>query len=308
MLLETNFYNKTIQEGLEVMNYIVRNLRHLATASIAIAIGLAAVAAYGQDGKYKDKNKTRHSDSRSFCSDDDWSSNGRVAIKDLREITLPATSSISVDSGRNGGISVKGEDRSDILVRACVQAWGDTAEAAKALASSIRISTAGTIKADNGDEERSVAVSYQVIVPRSIDLTLAAHNGGISIKGVNGTAEFETRNGGIHLSDVSGNVKGRTTNGGVHVVLTGATWRGSGLDLVTTNGGVHLAMPRGYAAHLETGTVNGGFNINVPGVDDDVPLAERRRSTRISRDINGGGPTVRIMTTNGGVKIGTSDD
>ena len=208
------------------MNYIVRNLRHLATASIAIAISIAAVAAYGQDSNYKDKNKTRHSGSGSFCSEEDWSSHGRVAVRDLREMTLPAASSISVDSGRNGGISVKGEDRNDIVLRACVQAWADTAEAARALASSVRISTAGTIRADNIEGERSVGVSYQLLVPRSIDLKLEAENGGISIKGVNGTADFETRNGGIHLNDVSGNVKGRTTNGGVHVVLTGSTWRG----------------------------------------------------------------------------------
>ena len=289
------------------MNYIVRNLHHIAAGAVAVAIGLAGVAIYGQDGSYK--NKTHKSESRSFCSDDDWSSNGRVSYRDLREIKLPAASSIAVDGGQNGGISVKGEDRSDILVRACVQAWGETPDMAKAIAFNVRISTAGTIKAENAVEDKNFSVSYQVLVPRSTDLTLTAHNGGISLKGVSGTADFETQNGGIHLYDVSGNVKGRTTNGGVHVVLTGNTWRGSGLDLVTTNGGVHLAVPNNYAAHLETGTVNGGININVPGIDDDVPAADRRnRGTRISKDLNGGGPTVRIMTTNGGVKIGTSND
>ena len=290
------------------MNYIVRNLRHMAAAAMAVAIGLAAVAAYGQEGTYKVKTKSGHGDSRSFCSDEGWGSSDRVMHRDLREIKLPAAASIAVDGGQNGGISVKGEERSDILVRACVQAWADTADAARALVSGVRISTAGTIKAENSVDEKNYSVSYQILVPRSTDLSLTAHNGGISLKGVNGTAEFETRNGGLHLYDVSGNVKGRTTNGGVHVVLTGTTWRGSGLDLVTTNGGVHLAMPANYAAHLETGTVNGGININVPGIDDDVPAADRRnRGTKISKDLNGGGPTVRIMTTNGGVRIGSSD-
>ena len=57
---------------------------------------------------------------------------------------------------------------------------------------------------------------------------------------------------------------GTTQNGGVNVRLDGSRWEGEGLDVVTTNGGVSLAIPAGYSAELETGTVNGGIRTDVP--------------------------------------------
>ncbi|MEO7539409.1 MAG: hypothetical protein ABIV21_05240 [Pyrinomonadaceae bacterium] len=291
------------------MNYISRNLHHIAAICVAAAVGLGAVAAYGQDGTYKIRTKSGHSESRSFCSDDDWSSDGRASFKDLRETKMAATGSLTVDSGQNGGISVKGEDRSDVLVRACVRAWEDTNEGARAIVSGVRISTGGTIKAEGSASDNHWSVSFQILVPRSTDLDLSARNGGIHITSVNGTAQFETQNGGVHLSDLSGSVKGRTTNGGVHVELTGTSWRGSGMDVTTTNGGVHVAMPANYAAHFETGTVNGGFHSSIAGLNAEVPDGYRRsRATKISTDLNGGGATIRLITTNGGVHIGTSED
>ena len=59
-------------------------------------------------------------------------------------------------------------------------------------------------------------------------------------------------------------MKGRTSNGGVDVDLEGPGWKGEGLDVETSNGGVRLRIPEQYSAHLETGTVNGGLNIDFP--------------------------------------------
>ena len=243
-----------------------------------------------------------------FCSGENWSNgNGdRVSFRDLREMTIPATGSLSVDGGRNGGIRVKGSERSDIVVRACIQTWGVSDEAAKAAAAGIRISTGGTIKAEAPGEE-NWSVSYELLVPRSIDLNLKAQNGGIGISSVEGRLEFETQNGGVHLDNVAGDVKGRTTNGGVHVDLAGNSWKGSGLDVSTTNGGVHLSMPTSYAANVETGTTNGGFHSDIPALSvnqEDVKGPTRhQRATRLNTVLNGGGAPIRVITTNGGVHI-----
>ena len=88
-----------------------------------------------------------------------------MSFTDLREMTIPASGAVNVNSGRNGGISVKGEDRGDVLVRACVQAWGKSDDAAKAVAANIKIETGGTIKAENSAEEQNWSVSYQILVP-----------------------------------------------------------------------------------------------------------------------------------------------
>ncbi|HEY5565714.1 MAG TPA: hypothetical protein VIM81_00530, partial [Gammaproteobacteria bacterium] len=77
----------------------------------------------------------------------------------------------------------------------------------------------------------------------------------------------------------------------------GDTWEGEGLDLRTTNGGVRLRIPDDYSARLETGTVNGG-------VDIDFPVTVQGRIGReLSTTLGEGGPLVRAETTNGGVRV-----
>ena len=149
-------------------------------------------------------------------------------------------------------------------------------------------------------------MSYEIRVPRSTSLDLTAHNGGISVSGAEGNISFNTMNGGVNLNGVGGTVKGKTTNGGINVTLAGNSWKGSGLDVQTTNGGVNVSVPTNFAAHVEAGTVNGGFSSDFPGLQPEKSADERHsHSTKISTDLNGGGPTVRIVTTNGGVRINT---
>ena len=281
----------------------MKNLKYLAVMAVAMLIGVAAVNAFGQETATKIKLRDKE---RSFCSGNTWSSDG-VSVRDLREMTLPATSSLTVDAGRNGGIHVIGSERSEIVLRACVQAWGGTEEAAKAAASGVRIVSAGTIKAEGADD-KNVSVSFQLLVPRNINLNLTARNGGISISGIDGTTRFETVNGGVNLVDLAGDVKGRTTNGGVHVDLSGNAWRGTGLDVATTNGGVHISLPSNYAAHFEASTVNGGLSSDVPSINittEDKKGDWYSRARKIETNINGGGPLIRATTTNGGVHLTT---
>jgi hypothetical protein len=248
--------------------------------------------------KEKVKNKE-------FCSSESWSSDNKESYRELRESTVAAGGVIDVDAGRNGGISVKGENRSDVLVRACVQAWGETLDAAKAEVANVRVTTAGAIRAE-GPENSNYSVSFQILVPRSTDLRLKAHNGGISIGNVGGRLEFETTNGGVSLANLSGDVRGRTVNGGVNVMLTGKGWDGTGLDVQTSNGGVNLTMPDNYAANVQAGTVNGGFNSDIAALNVDRDDRGRIRNKTINAAINGGGAPIRVTTTNGGIRINSN--
>lgn len=282
--------------------------KYIATACTAAVIGITAVAAFGQGDKIKG-DKVKNKD---FCHNWNWSSDDKVNISDLRETTLSSTGSVTVDAGRNGGVSVIGSDRSDVLLRSCVQTWGTTEEAAKAAAANVKINTSGTIRAESSDE-KGWSVSFQLLVPRATNVELTAHNGGITIANVDGRAQFETTNGGVHLKNVSGNVTGHTTNGGLHVALDGTTWRGTGLNVTTTNGGVHLVIPATYSARIESGTVNGGFHSNIPALNvttENVSGGDywtKHRPKRIDTVLNTGGPTIRLMTTNGGVQISTPE-
>ena len=243
------------------------------------------------------QDKSNYKDN--FCSNN-WSWGDKVNAVDEREFTLPVRTNLEVDGKQNGGISVRGENRNDILVRACVVAWsGSKAEAQNAV-SRINISKDSVITAENTNGD-SWSVSYQILVPRNINLKLTANNGGISIGSIAGTMDFFTKNGGINLQDLAGNVSGRTQNGGVSVKLSGNTWIGSGLNIETKNGGVKLMMPENYAANIETGTVNGGFKSDIAALQTENK--NKWRNNRINTSINGGGAPIRVVTTNGGINI-----
>lgn len=225
----------------------------------------------------------------------------RERFCEVRDVTLKAPArGLIVDGRENGGVSFYGWDKNEVLVKALIQTWGDTQRDAAALAKEVSVATDGDrIRADGPSQRRhsSWSVSYEIWVPRKTDLDADTHNGGVSVEGVEGRMSLHAVNGGIALRDVAGSVRAETTNGGVTAQLSGSTWKGDGLDLETTNGGVVLDIPRNYNARLETGTVNGGMNIDFP------ITIQGSIGRRISTTLGQGGPRVRATTTNGGVRI-----
>lgn len=221
----------------------------------------------------------------------------------VRESTMPA-GPLTVDAGDNGGITVEAWDRNEIRVRAVVRGTARSDERAREIASGVQVqSGGGRVSATGPDRDNRRewwSVSYRINVPRKNDLDLTAHNGGISITGVHGNVKFDTTNGGVRLTDLAGRVNGSTRNGGLTVNLGGSSWDGDGIDVETSNGGVTVAVPEGYNAQLETRTVNGGFRSDIP-LTIQGELSSRRG---VSAQLGSGGPTVRVRTTNGGLKIG----
>jgi hypothetical protein len=221
---------------------------------------------------------------------------------DVRESTIaaPRGGRVVVDGGMNGGVTVRGWDRSEIRVVAKMQAQARSEADARDLLRDIRIETSGArIRADGprGGRNEGWSVSFEVYVPRRSDLELETHNGGIRVADVDGSVTFDAVNGGVRLDNLAGNVRGDTQNGGVTVSLAGDRWRGDGLDVRTQNGGVDIYVPSRYNAELETGTVNGRFDIDFP-----VTVSGRLGRT-LSTRLGDGGPRIRVMTTNGGVRL-----
>jgi DUF4097 and DUF4098 domain-containing protein YvlB len=229
--------------------------------------------------------------------------NGRLVNHcEMREQTMASGGKLTIDGRINGGISVKGWSRNDILVRAQVRTSAASEGEARLLAGQVFLqATAGHVAATGpaaGDQSQW-SVSYEVFVPQQSDLSLATHNGGIRVSDVQGQIDFEAVNGGIHLARLAGNVKGETKNGGVHIELAGNRWDGQGLDVRSVNGGVHVSLPSNYSARLEAGTTNGSVQSNLP----EVVTPNEKRPKQIGVHLGGGGATVRVVTTNGGVHI-----
>src|SRR5580704_15137263 len=228
---------------------------HMKDLTVALTLLLTASALLAQQSKPNlDCNNNHDGGSRAhFC--------------EMREQTVPASGMISVDASQNGGISIKGSDRSDVLVRAQVRTEAPTDDQARDLARQINVQTAGPqVRAygPTNDHDRSWSVTYEIFVPSRFSANLETVNGGVSISDVNGNLEFKTVNGGLSLHRIGGYVHGHTTNGGVSIELAGDRWEGQGLEVTTTNGGVTLHVPHNYSAQLEAHTVNGRIRADMP--------------------------------------------
>ena len=261
-----------------------------------IGVGMAALLLLG--GPLAAQRRAAGND---WCADEHWGDD-RAGFCEVREYSVPASGgTLTVDASPNGGISVEGSSRGDIVVQARVVATAATEEEAKSIASRVQVvATAVRVDADGPrglGRREGWHVSYRLAVPTRTPLTLTTTNGGIAVNAVDSRVELRTTNGGVKLSRMAGDVEGHTTNGGIEVDLEGSTWNGAGLDLQTTNGGVRLAIPAQYNAHLETGTRNGNIRLDFP-VTFQGTLGQS-----FSTDLGSGGPTLRVRTSNGGVRI-----
>lgn len=266
--------------------------RSVLVATLAAAAGITALAQKTDKIKIKDGSLS--------CREQNQYNDRLAGNCEVREQTLALSGgTIAIDGRQNGGVSVKGWDQNQLLLRARVQTGAPTSAEAEALAKEIRIETSGAKIYASGPENRRDYhwdVSYEVFVPRRADLSIETHNGGIAISEVNGRIDFSATNGGVVLRRVGGTVKGSTTNGGLVIELTGDRWDGETLDVSTTNGGVVMQIPENYSAHLQTGTVNGSVSV-------DFPVAMQGRTKELAVNLGSGGATVKAMTTNGGVRI-----
>ena len=269
--------------------------RSVLLATLLITAAGVAVMAQNTD-KAKSKNRSL------ACRDDQRNYNDRlVGICEMREQTLALSGgTIAIDGRQNGGVSVKGWDKNEVFVRARVQTAAPTEAEAGQLAQQIRVETSGAKIFASGPESRRDYhwdVSYEVFVPRRVDVSVETKNGGITISEVNGKIDFRALNGGVVLNRVGGMVRGSTTNGGLMIELGGDRWDGDSLDVHTTNGGVTMTIPDNYSARLETGTVNGGISV-------DFPVTVQGQITKaLNLDLGSGGAMVKAFTTNGGVRI-----
>ncbi|MBY0507842.1 MAG: DUF4097 domain-containing protein [Bryobacteraceae bacterium] len=213
-----------------------------------------------------------------------WQSSKYERFCEVREQKLPAMQRLDVSASPNGGVTVRGWNRQEILVRAKVEAAAPTEAQAKTLASQVqvqagagRVAVAGPTNLNYNDSWWTV--TYEVFVPHRIDLKATSVNGGVT------------------LSRLAGNVRGETKNGGVNVEMAGDRWQGTGLDAQTVNGGVSLHVPLNYSARIVASTHNGGIRSEFPMGSD------LRQQRNVEFNLGSGGAPIRIATRNGGVSI-----
>ena len=206
----------------------------------------------------------------------------------------------------NGPIVVEAVDGNTVSVVAERTARAATDQAAKEAAEGIEIretvSSGGVII----DAKTSMSgiiiggssrqVKFTIKAPKGTVLRLSNTNGTIDVRDITGDVNLSTTNGRIRGAGLSGAARVETTNGEVDLDYT--TMPSGGITVETTNGGVAVRLPTDAKARIEARVTNGG--IDADGFNLSIGEQSRRR---LSATLNGGGPEVRVETTNGGVRI-----
>jgi DUF4097 and DUF4098 domain-containing protein YvlB len=228
----------------------------------------------------------------------------KLVAEDTQTLSRSSVNAINVEGSTNGGVSIKGWDRPDILVKACKLAAAESKEEAQALLNQVSISTEGGkifSRGPDGSErgKHTWVVRFMIYVPRDLTVEASVHNGGLSLQnlagrvnaramnggislqssgGMENVIDLFAQNGGIALSKTEGRINARTTNGGIS--LSG----GSGeVKLESQNGGIVINLPESSwsGQSLEAHSNNGGLVLQVPQGFGSGIEAETSRNARL---------------------------
>jgi len=229
--------------------------------------------------------------------------NGRATDEWTRSYQLAAGGQLRIEN-TNGRIDVEGVDGSTVEVKAERIAKATTDTGAEELLPRIKIEE--DVKPDRIDIRTSrmsgimigasIEVRYHVRAPKAAKLHVTNTNGIITLTALSGDVEAHTTNGGVRGSDLGGAVDASATNGGV--TMDFASVGKDSIRLSTTNGGVVIGLPDSAKADVVATCTNGGINVN--GVKMEISEQSRRR---LEGKMNGGGASIELKTTNGGIRI-----
>lgn len=204
----------------------------------------------------------------------------------------------------NGRIEVEPSEGSEVSVVAeRIAKAGTDAEAQKA-AEAIEIVETATKTAVSLDTKMPMTsmlgggreVRFHVRAPKGTVLALSSTNGTLTVRDMTGDLRLETTNGTIKGVNLEGSTRASTTNGTID--LDYAALGANGVTAETTNGEVTVTVPKSAKASVNLRVSNGA--ISTSGLD--LANSETTRK-RVVGTLNGGGASIRIETTNGGVVL-----
>ena len=182
-----------------------------------------------------------------------------------------------------------------------------------------------------GDKYRNITIDYDVTLPRGakveastgsgdietedVGSTLSADSGSGSVRAraVHGPATLRTGSGDIELEEnAQGEVRAHTGSGSIRIrEMNGALYAQTGSGdieangkitgesrLETGSGSVRLTIGNGAGYTLDATTGSGTIHTQSP-----IQMSGNINSHHVNGTVNGGGPTLRIVTGSGDVEI-----
>lgn len=188
-----------------------------------------------------------------------------------------------------------------------------------------------TIEIGQHTHFQNVSIDYVITAPHGTTVEANSGSGDVNISNLGAPLKAGTGSGDIEANDLTGDVALNTGSGDIKAMMNGAHYvkaeTGSGtirlqgvsggLYAETGSGDIEVGGQPGDGWKLETGsgsvTLNTGnsahFNLDAStgsgDVHSDPPLTTHGSTDRhhITGEINGGGPTVRVETGSGDVRI-----
>lgn len=250
-----------------------------------------------------------------------------------RTLNVNGRVELTVSTG-SGGIQItRGTDNQVHIFGRVRSGWGVNESRVKEVASNPPIEQTGNIIRIGGRNYNlhNISIEYTIQAPASAFLEANSGSGDISIQGVGENAKVSTGSGGIRATGLHGSFTVTTGSGDIYADQTGTgdvrAKTGSGsIELHNINGGLHASTGSGNIKvsgtpagpwRLQTGsgdvefspTGNAGFTLDAStgsgSVRTDREMATQGTINRhhITGRIGNGGPTVRIETGSGDIRI-----
>ena len=265
------------------------------TASLAVALILAALGAAGCDVRVNDNGVSLDINEGGRAEDE---SKQTYPLAKGGRIELETNNSV-VELFRSAGTSV------EVHARRQVRAKNDEEAQSLLKQQSFTVETAPDrvtlrVARPEGLEgmRRRVRTDYRISVPAGAVVSIKNENGPVKMNDIDARVTIGSTNGQIEGRGVSGGLEVETVNGGVNVQMASVT---SDIRIRTVNGGVMLGLPKGINGTLEASAINGGVQVN-----DTLPIepTTRERQRLAAKLGTGAGPRIDLQTTNGGVRLG----
>ncbi|MGD0831515.1 MAG: DUF4097 family beta strand repeat-containing protein [Terracidiphilus sp.] len=249
-----------------------------------------------------------------------------------RTLAVSGRVDLSVATG-SGSIHVtRGADNQVHIYGKVKSGWGGSEERVREIATHPPVEQTGNIIRIGGHHEsfHNISIDYEIQAPVNAFLSASSGSGDVTVDGVGENARLSTGSGSIRATGLHGGFTADTGSGNIDAEQTGSgdvkAETGSGnIDLRSLHGGLRAHTGSGNIKvngtpttewNLETGSGNaelsagnaaftldastGSGNIHT---DQEMLTQGTQSQHHVVGKINGGGPTVRIETGSGDIRV-----
>ena len=239
------------------------------------------------------------------------------------QFTVPMSGTLQVTAAQNGGVKLVAGSGNEYQVTVCKYAGADSQSEGDQILKQIAAEHTANAISVHGPDGADWSAHLIIRVPQGANMSVSAHNGPLSAKGVSGTFDLKTVNGPISVKEVSGKIAAKaqngpisftgntgdydleTVNGPISIDLASSSWENGKLDARANNGPISLHLPKGY----QSGVVLTSDGHAPMSCNADVCQEARKTWDDGGKKIEFGpsNAVIHISTHNGPVSVGTRD-